>query len=439
MEIIAFCVLVMVEIGLAVYCFSTRSSQTRIRTIIRLSLSVLFAMLLITKVLKWDLRWYGLALFLAVLVIIHLFKLTQKSTTPKVFRVRQTIWTTLAMIFLWFVVLIPALVFPQHQPISPTGDYTVETSTYTYTDDSRIESYSEDVENRQVTVQFWYPSDEEGRFPLVLFSHGSFGTVTSNVSLFNDLASHGYVVGSVSHPYQSLFSMDANGKTTWLDQGFMREISIEDAKTDRQQSYTFYKKWMDIRMGDIDFILDTILNEVKNGNPDKVFRLTDPTKIGVMGHSLGGSAALGVGETRNAVGAVLALESPFMYDVIGVENGEFVWNPNTYPVPVLNVYSDSSWSHLSEWPQYAENAKLLTVTGDHVYSVHITGAGHLNLTDLALTSPFLTRLLNGQAASIDKRFCLETINQLALGFFDQYLKGQGSFNPKVSYSSLIVQ
>ncbi|MRS04863.1 alpha/beta hydrolase, partial [bacterium] len=385
------------------------------------------------------LRWYGLALFLAVLVIIHLFKLTQRSTTPKVFRVRQTIWTSLAMIFLWFVAFIPALVFPQYQPISPTGDYAVETSTFTYTDDSRIESYAEDVENRQVTVKFWYPSDEEGRYPLVLFSHGSFGTITSNVSLFTELASHGYVVGSISHPYQSLYSTDVNGKTTWLDQGFMHEISIEDAKTDRQQSYAFYKKWMDIRMGDIDFVLNTIMNAVNNDTPGYVYTMIDPTKIGVMGHSLGGSAALGIGETRKDIGAVLALESPFMYDVIGVEHNEFVWNPNEYPVPVLNVYSDSSWSHLSEWPQYALNAELLVEKSPIVYNVHLEGAGHLSLTDLAITSPFLTQLLNGQAASIDKRFCLETINQLALGFFDQYLKGQGSFIPKESYSSVTVQ
>jgi len=35
-----------------------------------------------------------------------------------------------------------------------------------------------------------------------------------------------------------------------------------------------------------------------------------------------------------------------MCDIIGVEDGEFVWNEDTYPIPVLNIYSDSSWSHL---------------------------------------------------------------------------------------------
>lgn len=430
---IALGFLIVVELGLAVFCFATRSHQTRIRTIIRLSEAALFAVLLAIKVVKWDFRWYGISLLLSLLAILNLINVIRKRTDPRVFSVRQTIKTGLVMIILWFVAFIPALVFPQHQSIPPTGSYEVATATYSYTDTTRLETYAEENENRTVTVRYWYPLDAEGNYPLILFSHGTFGVVTSNISLFSELASHGYVVGSISHPYQSLYTTDADGKTIWLDRGFMHEVSVEDAKTDREQSYTFYNKWMDIRMGDIDFVLDTFLNEVKNGNPDIVYKLTDATKIGVMGHSLGGSAALGIGEIRKEVGAVLALESPFMFDIVGVENNEFVWNPNAYPVPLLNVYSDSSWSHLSEWPQYAENAKLLTEINDSVYNVHIKGSGHLSLTDLALTSPFLTRLLNGQTASIDKRYCLETINQLALGFFDFYLKGQGSFNPKESY------
>lgn len=430
MEIIAFCFLIVVEIGLAVYCFTTRSSQTRTRTIIRLSLSALFAILLVTKIIKWDFRLYGMALFLAILVIIHLFNITRKSTTSRVFSVRQTIRTTLVMVLLWFVALIPALVFPQHQPIPPTGSYAVETVIYTYTDDSRVETYTDDFENRKVTVQFWYPSDIEGKYPLVVFSHGSFGTVTSNVSLFTDLASHGYVVGSISHPYQSLFSTDANGKTTWLDQGFMREVSIEDAKTDRQQSYSFYKKWMKVRMDDINFVINTILDQINDSDHDQLFEMIDQTKIGVMGHSLGGSAALGIGEIRKDVSAVIALESPYMYDIKGVENEVFVWNEKPYPLPLLNIYSDSSWSHLNDWPQYALNARLIYDKRPETFNVYMKGAVHLSLTDLALTSPFLTRILSGQKNSLNSIEGLTLINQIALSFFDDYLKGRGDFSLK---------
>ncbi len=60
--------------------------------------------------------------------------------------------------------------------------------------------------NRQVNVEFWYPSDGGGKYPLVVFSHGALGIKTSNTSTFIELASHGYVVCSIDHPYQALFT-----------------------------------------------------------------------------------------------------------------------------------------------------------------------------------------------------------------------------------------
>ena len=70
------------------------------------------------------------------------------------------------------------------------------------------------------------------------------------------------------------------------------------------------------------------------------------------------------------------------------------------------------------------------------YSVHMQGAGHLTLTDLALTSPFLARMLNGHKASIDARYCLTTMNHLVLEFFDYYLKEKGEFAPQAVYSEI---
>jgi len=252
--------------------------------------------------------------------------------------------------------------------------------------------------------------------------------------LYRELASHGYVVCSIDHTYQCLFTTDTDGNTSWLDRSFMHEVSAEDTKSDKTQSHGFYQKWMRIRTGDINLVVDHALSRAVSDNPDPLFALVDVTQIGVMGHSLGGSAALGIGRTRDDVGAVIALESPFLCDIVGVNNGEFVWNEETYPIPVLNIYSDSSWGHLDEWPQYAVNSKLLVDAEAIAYSVHIQGAGHLTLTDLALTSPFLTRMLNRQKAGIDTEYCLTTIGQLVLEFFDCYLKGEGEFTPRAVYS-----
>ena len=145
--------------------------------------------------------------------------------------------------------------------------------------------------------------------------------------------------------------------------------------------------------------------------------------IGVMGHSLGGSAALGIGRTRDDVSAVMALESPFMQDIEGVKDGQFIFTDKVYPVPVLNIYSDSSWNILAERPQYAANYAMLSDTDATTHSIHIPGVGHLALTDLALTSPVLTRILDREKSTSEQTMlCLETINSACLEFFNKYLK-----------------
>ena len=117
-----------------------------------------------------------------------------------------------------------------------------------------------------------------------------------------------------------------------------------------------------------------------------------------------------------------------MCDITGVKNNEFIFTKEKYPVPVLNVYSDSSWKYLNEWTQYAENYALLSNINPTAFSVNIRGVGHLTLTDFALTSPFFTRILNGQKSTTSTEYCLEVINKVCLRFFDCYLKGEGKFN-----------
>ncbi|WP_277468342.1 MULTISPECIES: hypothetical protein [unclassified Paenibacillus] len=68
-----------------------------------------------------------------------------------------------------------------------------------------------------------------------------------------------------------------------------------------------------------------------------------------------------------------------------------------------------------------------------MYNVHFNGAKHLSLTDLPLYSPFLTYLLQGGKADIDKYYCIESMNRLVLQFFDYTLKGLGDFSPIEMY------
>jgi dienelactone hydrolase len=327
------------------------------------------------------------------------------------------------LLLLLFIAVTLALLFPPYEPLAPTGPYAVATVRYTYTDENRIESFANSGENRQVNASVWYPQPVANQepFPLVLFSHGGLGLETSNESLYLELASHGYVVWAIGHPYHALWTRDIDGGTTFVNRDYFRALQQEDARGNRQQSFGYYQEWMATRTGDINLVLDAILQQADNG-ADAVYNLVDVRRIGVIGHSLGGAAALAIPRQRDDIAAVIALESPFLYDIVGVADGEFVWLEEVYPTPVLNIYSDSSWEHLHEWPQYGRNAALLTEPPATVYNRHLPGAGHFSLTDLALVSPLLVRFLEGESPRRESNEYLRAVNQACLTFFDSYLK-----------------
>jgi dienelactone hydrolase len=434
MGTIIFLMAVIVEAAFAAFCIITKSNHAKERSIIRIAFFIGFVLLAVLPIIDWSLRYYALASLLLLLAIIGAKALTQEKGEKREYKAVRVVLRAIGMTVLIFALTLPAIIFPQNKAVvAATGEYQVLTQTYTYTDKNRVESYTDTGKNRKLNVQLWYPDNLDETVPLIVFSHGGLGVKSSNESLYNELASHGYIVCSIDHTYQSFYSTDEDGDTTWIDLGYMQDLFAEDPQSDIQQSYEYYQKWMKIRTDDINFVIDYIITEVENNNADMAYKLVDIGKIGVMGHSLGGSAALGIGRIRADVNAVIALESPFMYDIEGIEDEQFVFTDKIYPVPVLNVYSDSSWSILGERPQYAANYRMLFDTDATAFNVYISGVGHLALTDFALTSPFLTRILDGKKPTTETVYYLKTINKICLEFFNSYLKGDGEFTSSGSY------
>jgi predicted dienelactone hydrolase len=177
---------------------------------------------------------------------------------------------------------------------------------------------------------------------------------------------------------------------------------------------------MKLRTDDINFVLETIISNSDARLFEFQIRI-DTNRIGIIGHSLGGSAALAMPWLREDIAVVVALESPFLFDIVGVENDEFLWLEQEIPVPVLNIYSDSAWKNLSSWPQYERNVELLESANETIQNVYLPGAGHFSLSDLSLASPLLVSLLEGGKPEIEYRDYLQQVNQLVLEFADLYL------------------
>lgn len=420
--IIAF----ILELAAVIYSLITKSYQEKIRTIVHITILAVFSILATVSVIQWSFRWYGLVTLLSIWTAIGIFKLFKPDGKREAYRLSSIALKGTTAMLLMLITAIPALVFPEYKLPEATGSYAVTTAQYTYIDASRIEEYANTGENRKVNVEFWYPESGNGVYPLIVFSHGGLGLKSSNVSLYTELASHGYVVCSLDHPYQSFWTKDEDGRVSVVSTAYFMELQRENARLNKQQSFEYYQEWMSLRTSDMNFVIDIILRNVANGAKG-VYSLIDPEKMGVMGHSLGGSAALGIPRQRDDVDAVIALESPFLFDIVGVENDEFVFMDQIYPVPVLNIYSDSAWENFRSWPQYARNTALLSDPQAAAFNVHLSGAGHFSLTDLSLASPLLVRMLEGGESEIDSTVYLTAVNKACLQFFNRYLKNQGEF------------
>lgn len=425
MAVVLLCAFVVLEALLTAYRINTKSVQNKITALLRVAELAIVLACAALSVGELNFRHHAFLIALGLPATASALSFFRNKESRGEFCADRAYRRAAGMAALLFAASLPAIIFPQYDPLPTNGGYSVATSVRYFVDEGRTNPYGDEGEPRILPVEFWYPNQAEGVYPLIVFSHGSFGIRSSNETLFHELASHGYVVCSIDHTYQCFYTRLENRGIVWMDGGYANEIRAEDAKKDKARSLELYQKWMGVRTQDINFVIDAVISGTGN---DPVCGLVNPKKIGVMGHSLGGSAALGVGRLRSDIGAVVALESPFLCDITAAQGDSFVFDESEYPVPVLNVYSDGSWDHLGEWPQYAENARLLSGGDKDAYSLHIAGAGHLSLTDLSLSSPFLTRILNGHGSSVDAEECLTTVNRVCLSFYDCFLKGIGSFD-----------
>lgn len=339
------------------------------------------------------------------------------------------IFGVLLSLILLFKIALPQIMFPDFEPVLVTGGHTVLNATYTWTDESRIETFTDTGEKRALTVKFWYP-EEEGKYPLIIFSHGAFGVIDSNNSTCEELASNGYVVAGIGHPYHAMFVEDVNGNTTVVDMEFVKRIYTDngaDTPEGEKAVYEFSKEWMELRTGDMHFVLNTILELATEGE-DELFARVDAEHIGLFGHSMGGATAVQIGRERTDIDGVIDLEGTMAGEYVGFANGYEIYNDEPYPIPIMDVNSRAvrediavleaehvGWEYVNDY---------LGRNAIDYREVIFNGAGHLNFTDLPLFSPVLAGMLG--VGDVDARECIENVNEIVLIFFDYYLKGEGS-------------
>jgi pimeloyl-ACP methyl ester carboxylesterase len=275
-------------------------------------------------------------------------------------------------------------------------------------------------------------TDEE-RYPVIVFSPGLATLPVYYTSLLAEIASHGYIVVSISRTYTTVLTVFPDG----------RSIRSNDAGTDvdGREGDTYF----DVQerragigavwAGDIRFMLDQL--EIMNQEDDLLGGHLDLTRIGLIGHSFGGSSGAEAAYLDNRIGAVVSMDSYLDGDVAL----EGLSQPYLLMEPANPDYEDPSRTpseeQLTAMGLTVDDLDMLLLRVSHNklletssagYRLRLEGAQHLTFTtDLHIFAPhFPARINQGMVGTLDGERALQIISQYTVAFFDQHLKGQDS-------------
>ncbi|WP_405759138.1 alpha/beta hydrolase family protein [Streptomyces sp. NBC_00073] len=255
------------------------------------------------------------------------------------------------------------------------------------------------------------------RFPVVLFSPGLGGVRTQNTAWAQELASHGYVVVGLDHPYDSAAVVLADGRTV------RTEVSAtgDDAEDEKRAA-----GWTAVRAADLRFVRAQ-LGRVQSGEiAGPLAGHLDTGRVAAAGHSLGGGAALQAARQDPGFAAVIDLDG-FPHDP----------DPQPFRQPVLAltqaVGPDTDPDYL---PRLTRVLGLSSATS---YRLTVPGTAHLTFTDAPLYLPPLPSLVG----SLDRTEGPRITAAASIAFLDRTLRDDpgGAADPAAAlsaYGSLVV-
>ena len=423
------------EIALLVYCFVKKSRSRLEARIWCLAQAAAIALYYLLSPHSMMFQWFMLFVLMFIFTAFGTFGvikyIRKKDDAP--FKKGKVIGRTILKSFLWLFAIVPLLIFPPYKELPTTGSYTdIGTKTYTWTDESRVETLDNSGSKRNVTVTFYYPEEATEKCPLVIFSHGAFGFEKSNYSSYAELVSNGYIVASISHTYHAFFTKETDGTTKIVNTDFIQEaVDATNGEYAIEDEYQLPTQWMEVRMGDANILLDTILNNCNYGKTE-LFSKIDLEHIGAYGHSMGGATAVELGRTRDEIDAVVVLDGTFLGMYTGVENGVCTFIQDEYQKPLLNMIAMDHYDNTVKYTEEDRHVYVNMYTVEHAKigkNVVIEGTGHMNFTDLPVFSPFLAGMLG--TGERDSREAIEITNDCVREWLDCYLKNDGNYIPHI--------
>lgn len=471
LEVLVF----LVMFGILVSTFFVKNDKAVLGMLVGLLVVV------ILQIIVGPYRWQMVPIYVFSIVYIILSSLKVKFLGEKKYIVKRKILRIIGIVFV-FILFAITLVFPALIPVKdlpkPNGQYAIGVTDLRLVDNNREELFTEDDSDvRNLSVTVYYPAedtseydvktywDKEGQigsaiaeyqgmfdfmyshmslvntnshmnapistdkssYPIIMYSHSSFGINTENTILFEELASNGYIVFSINHTYESLGSLFPDGEFIASDASYISKLyhSNDDFVQEKFNEFSsvttleakslllqellvtneLITQMVTIRTNDAIFVLDE-LELMNNTSTDVFYSKLDLDKIGMMGWSLGGATSE---ETCIADARVKACAN-----MDGFPYGKLFSATDTFNQPFMYLTSE-----------YSEEFDLMMIDivydklANDAYVISIEEAQHANFMDLPYLLPIFEYL--GQWGPIDPQRLDDIRGSLLLGFFDKYL------------------
>ena len=250
--------------------------------------------------------------------------------------------------------------------------------------------------------------------PVLLFSHGWIGYRSQNNFQVEELASRGYVVFSADHTYGASATTFSDGSVVYLKPEAL-PAKVSDEEYDRA-ARRLGQSWV----GDLRFVLDQA-QRIQSGEIEAPFNgRLDLERVGVLGHSTGGGAAVEACWLDERFKAGLAMDAWLIpYDRQVPQQG--------LRQPFLFMQSENWDDPLAQDAGVSpRNPPLAAALFEHMrgwaYRLTIAGAKHPDFSELPLLTPLLT--LTGLHGRIDPRVQMKIVDDYTLAFFDCFLRSE---------------
>lgn len=325
----------------------------------------------------------------------------------------------------------------------PTGDFGVGRTLFHLTDPARPEVHTDNPDDpRRLLVEFWYPadpqpgvqagpymnpelaeaygitpadneslphavlsaplSDAQQTYPVVIFNPGFTALQNEYSALTEDIASHGYVVIAIAHPFVTGATLFPGGQVAqYPGQAALEAIW---APADYREA-ELEQVWVP----DTRFVMDSLpeLNAPDSGSPF-AGRLQLDT-VALAGHSFGGWTAFEVCRLDERCAGAVSLDG-------------------SYPIPVLETGTEKPYLYIAADDtgpeERVENQMVFERSSGAGYLLLVEGSAHYAFGDGYFVAEARDRASAEQYGEVPPERMAAIVRAYVVAFLDEVLRGE---------------